>query len=115
MIGGSGQAKIQNVRLSPLIDSDVGGFEIAMDDAVAMRFFRGIGNFGKQRDDPSRPLARALQPLLPELVQRQALDVIHYEEERAVFCAASFQDADDIWMTQRGEDFDFAFEAHAVT
>ena len=54
-------------------------------------------------------LARGLQVLL-DSGQRIALDVVHYQVRRAILYVGVMS-GDDIWMRQRADGSDLAFEA----
>jgi hypothetical protein len=49
-----GQAEVQHDRLAAGIDQDVGELEVAVDDAVAVRFLQGPGEGQDQLGRPAR-------------------------------------------------------------
>ena len=48
------QAKIENLRVAPLGDKYVGGFDIAVNDAFRVRRVQRIGNLNGQKSRVSR-------------------------------------------------------------
>ncbi len=92
-----GQAEIENLGVAALGDEDVGGLDVAMDDALGMRGIEAVGNFEGEGDD-----SFVIQRLAADLVlQGQAIQKFHGDEGLlAVF--ADFVDGADIGMVESG-------------
>ena len=45
-----GQAEVEDLHLAVVSDLDVGGLEVAMDDAAFVRLFKGLGDLLRDRD-----------------------------------------------------------------
>ena len=86
-------------------DLDIGGFEIAMDDALVVRGFERLRDLPR---DSQRFVER--NPALSDAIgQRQALDVFH-DERRHTAGALEAVDTCDVGMIQQREHFGFALE-----
>ena len=101
-----GQAEVEHFHFLVWRDLDVGGFEIAMDDAFVVRGFERVSNLmGDAQDviDRHRPALQALGERLP-------LDEFHDQEVllRDHFHA---EERGDVRVVECGERFGFALEA----
>ena len=85
---------------------DVGGLEIAMDDALAMRLVERVGDL----DGDLQRLVERERPFLEARGQRLALEMRHDQVVRAID-AADVVDAADVGMVQRGDRPGLALEA----
>ena len=85
---------------------DVGGFEIAMDDPLAMRLVERVGDLGGDR----QRLVERERPVLEPRGQRLALEMRHDQVVGAID-AADVVDAADVGMIQRSDSSCLAFEA----
>ena len=61
LLGKLGKPEVQNLRLPTLRDEDVGGLDVAMDDAFGVRRLEGIGDLCLPTTRPmtSRPVSRS--------------------------------------------------------
>ena len=102
-----GQAEIADERFAMAVEQDVSRFEIAMEDAFAMRVLHGPRDLGDERD--------ALPRLVPQrgtdLLQTSARREFHAEERKAVFALAHFVDRQNVRMIEARGGLRFAPEA----
>ena len=90
------QAEVENLGVSPLGDENVGGFDVAMNDAFAVSGIERIGNLDGNRDNALR-----IQGACGDQVfQRHAIQVLH-GDERLAFVAPDFVDGADIGVIER--------------
>ncbi len=95
------------VSVAPVVscEHDVGGLEIAMHHAAAMRFVQRVRNLRAQ----FQHLFQRQGALLETLRQRLALDALHHQIVDSVLMTDVVQHA-DVWMIQAGDGFCFALE-----
>jgi hypothetical protein len=105
---GFGQAEIQQLGAG-FCEHDVAGLEIAVGDAIAVRFIESAGNLRAEREH----LRRGERSFLQALRQRLAFEEFHDDEIHAVLLADVVQRA-DVRMIEAGNDFGFAFETLAA-
>jgi len=102
---GLGQAEVQHVRLAVVADEDVGGLQVAVDDALSVGEGDGPADGEHQLQDlPPRQVVGADVP-----VQRHAVDQLHRVVVRAVVQPAAVH-ARDVRMLQRGRQLDLPLE-----
>ena len=107
---GFGQAEVQHLHGAVGGHLDVGGLQIAVDDALVVRVLERVGHLprdGQRFVERNRPAADALR-------QRRAFDQFHHQ--RADW-AGFFQAVDgrDVRMIERRQELGFALEAgHAL-
>ena len=90
-----------------LVEQDVVGFHVAVDDLMAVCVRQGVGHLaGERQRVPDRQRGRLLQPE----AERAALDVRHDVVEKCVDLTGVVK-GQDIRVTQAGHDADLAQEA----
>ena len=85
---------------------DVGGLEIAVDDALLVR---GFERFGDLLGDRQRFVKRN-RPLRDAIGERRSFDELHHERRRPIAPLPAV-DMRDMRMIERGEPFRFTLEA----
>ena len=102
-----GQPEVEQLRAA-LGEHDVGGLEIAMDDALPVRLVEGVR-------DLNRVLQRLIErqrAFLQARRERLPLQILHDQEVNSVLLADVMQCA-AVWMIQGGDGAGFALEALA--
>ena len=100
-----GQAEIGDLHSPALVDQDVLGLDVAVDDAFVVSELQGVANL---RHDRQRLLRR--HPAgLNRLPQVHAVDIFH-DEEIQPLGLAEIVDGDDVRMAQPGQRAGFARE-----
>ena len=102
-----GEPEVEQLRAG-LGQHDVGGLEIAVDDALPMRLVEGVGDLGR---DLQRLVERE-RPLLEAGGERLPVEMRHDEEVRAVG-VADVVDAADMRMIERRDGARLALEPRA--
>jgi hypothetical protein len=99
-----GETEVEHFHRAVLADFDVGGLQIAMNDALLMRRLEGLGDLSC---DGQGFIDR--HPALREVGQSGPLDQFHHQSMRV---AAVFETVDlrDIWMVEAGEELRLAPE-----
>ena len=108
--GGFGDAEINHLGHQPsglLADDDVGGFQIAVDDALLVGVLDGIANREKQL----QPAAHAEAVVVAEIGDFLAIHQFHDEVRPAGGGGAGIEDAGDVRVVHAGEGL--AFERKA--
>ncbi len=100
------EAEIEDFDAAVMGDHDVGGFEVAMDDALFVRGGERVGDSLGDFDDLRGRKATGVR----EAVERLAFDEFHGEEVDA-FGFFDREDGDDVRMIERGDGTGFALEA----
>ena len=100
------QPKIQNLGVSALGDKDVGGLDVAVDDAFGVGCIECVGNLDGQRQNQ---LGFHRTPG-DAVLQRQAVQKLHGDERFAVL-VVNFVDGADVRMIQCGGSLGFALKA----
>jgi hypothetical protein len=104
-----GEAEIEDAELALIIDEDVGGFEVAVHDALLVGVIDGIAGGGEELEGfVEGEFAR-----VDEVGEWDAADEVHDEVKVTVRSFAGAEDGDDAGMAEGGDEFDFAFEAVA--
>ena len=105
-LGQLGQAEVQNLHLAMLVDDDVGGFQIAMHDARAVRGRQPVGDLDGITERLIQPDAFAAdQP-----VQRLAGHVLHRDEIHRLpvhLPGVDIENGDDVAIAQGRRGFRF--------
>ena len=100
-----GQAEVEHFDLTLRRDLDVGGFEIAMDDALRVRRIERVGHLAGQ---PQR-LAHRHRPSRDDVGERVAFDELEHQGPNAVSVFDPVERR-DMRMIERGEQPRFAIE-----
>src|SRR5688572_12329780 len=90
-----GEAKISDARLVERIDNDVGGFEVAVQNAVFVRIIDRFSNDLHVANRAAEPVAIAQFAFRVDSGETLALNKIHGEERLAVV-RAYFVDGDNV-------------------
>ena len=107
---GPGQTEVQHLDLAVGGALDVGGLQVAVDDALLVGLFQSLGDLAGDVDG----LVDRQRPALQRLRQILAFDQFH-DQEGAVVRGFEAEDRGDVGMVQRGQHLGFALEAgHAV-
>jgi len=105
----AGDAEVRELDRSVVGDQQVGGLDVAVDDAAVV----GVLQRGADCDAHFGRFAPVKMPAGQQFVlQAAAVDVFHRVEEPPFFLAESEQ-ADDVRMVQLAKRFDFYFESLA--
>ena len=100
------ETEVQNFGVAALGDEEIGGLDVAMDDAGFVCGIEGVGDFDGEREDGVE-IERALGDAM---LQRLAIEKFHGDEGLAVL-VVNFVDGADVGMVQGGGGFGFALEA----
>ena len=103
--GNLGQAEIQNFGVAALGDENIGGLDVAVNDAFGVRGVERVGDFDGEREqvfDVQRAAGDAV-------LERLAVEKFHGDEGLAVLLADVVNGA-DVRMVQRGGGLRFALE-----
>ena len=92
-----GEAEVHDLGIAARRHHDVGGLDVAMEDAVRVRLAQGVDDLNGARQDLVQTERRPAQPR----VERFALDVLHRDVLAAVGFA-DFVDGADVRMIERG-------------
>src|SRR5262249_28977122 len=101
-----GQAEVRDMRVAFLIDKDVGGLEVAVQDAPDMPVVYRVGRLGDQPGGGLRVVAEAVQVT----GQAAAVDELHAEVALAVVFA-HLVDGDDAGVVEPGDGLGLVPEA----
>ena len=104
-----GQPEVGDARAAVGVDEDVGGLQVAVEDAARMGRLDGLGHLRQDR----RPLARVHRPACQTAGQRRPLDILHRVEGVAVE-VADLEDRDDPRMVEPGGGLRLAAEAGQI-
>ena len=102
-----GDAEVAHQHPAALLDHDVGGFDVAVHDAVAVRVLEGAAGL---LEDADRFLEAQGAGLLEDLAEGAALDALHRVPEEGAG-GADAVDGDDVGVIERGGDLGLALEA----
>src|SRR5215469_17638419 len=97
-----GESKVQNLGVSAVRYENVGGLDVAVNDAFGVRSIEGVGNFD---GDPQKGF-QFKWTTSNCVFQSLALQKLHGDERPAVFFTDIMNGA-DIWMVQRGSRLGF--------
>ena len=106
-VGGAGHAEVEHLGLSGLLHQDVGGLEVAVDDALVVGVLHRVADPRQQTHAGGEVEAVAVGVL----VQRQAADELHREERLAVVGEAGLVDLRDAGVVQPAQDLGLVGEA----
>jgi hypothetical protein len=106
-VGGSGHAEVKHLRLSGLLHEDIGGLEVAMDDALIVGVLHRVAHPRHQAHAGGQVEAVAVGVL----VQGQAADELHREERLTVVGEAGLVDLRNAGVVQPGQDLRLVGEA----
>lgn len=102
----AGEAEVDDLRLARGVEHDVGGLEVAVEDAVLMGVMHRAGGPGQERGGGAGVPAQTRQGLREALAFHMAHGKI-----RPAFVFADFIDRHDVGMLQAGGGFGFRLEA----
>ena len=105
--GDVGNAEVEHLGLAGLIDQDVAGLEVAMNDALVVGVLHRVAHPGQQFE----ARCRVETATAGVLVQGHPADELHGEERLAVFTHPRFIDLSDTGMLEPGQDLCFVAEA----
>ena len=91
-----GEAEIEHFHAIARGDEDVGGFDVAVDDARAMRGVQRVGNLDAHVEHRVQAQRTRGEPIL----QRRPLQILH-DDERSPVLLADVVDRADIRVVQR--------------
>ena len=100
------QAEVENLGVSALGDENVGGLDVAMDDAFAVRGVERVGDFDGQAEQDVHFQRTAGDAVL----EGHAIQILHGDEGLAVLLA-DVVDGADVGMIERGSGPGFAPKA----
>ena len=100
------EAEVGDAWFALFIDEDVGGLEIAMEDALLMGVVNGLGNFPDERGS----LREGKGACAEGISETFAFDEFHGEEVVAVF-PADFVNGNDVGMAEARDGLGLNFEA----
>ena len=106
-VGGAGHAEVEHFRLSGLLHEDVGGLQVAVDDALVVGVLHRVAHPRHQAHAGAEVEAVAAGVL----VQGQAADELHREERLAVVGEAGLVDLRDAGVVQPAQDLGLVGEA----
>src|SRR5204862_1286362 len=104
---GFGDAEVAHQHPAAFLYHDVGGLDVAVDDAVAVRVLQGAAGL---LEDAERLLEGEGARLLEDLGQGAPFDALHRVPEEGAG-GADAVDGDDVGVVERGGDLGFALEA----
>src|SRR5580658_8699293 len=104
--GDFGKAKIENLGVAAFGDEDVGGLDVAVNDALGVGGIEGIRYFDGEIEKALHVQGTAGDQILESL----ALETFHGDESPSVFFA-NVVDSADVGMVESGRGFGFAAEA----
>ena len=107
-VGGAGHAEVEHLRLAGLVHQDVGGLEVAVDDALVVGVLHRVAHPRQQLQAGRRASAAVAAGVL---VQGQAADELHGEERLAVLGQPGLVDLGDAGVVQPAEDLRLVGEA----
>ena len=93
-----GQAEVEDLRLAALGDEDVGGLDVAVDDALRVRGVEGVCNLDPEIE---RDFERE-RPVVDAVLQRLAVEELHRDERLALGLADVVDRADVRVVERRG-------------
>jgi len=102
-----GDAEVEELHAAAR-DHHVGGLQIAMDDAAAMRLVQGIDDL----DGVRQRLLDRHRPPRETLLQRLTFDVLHHQVLDAILLA-DVVDRADVWVVEARDDLGFTPERAA--
>ena len=100
-----GEAEIEHFHAIARADEDVGGFDVAVDDARGMRGVQRVGNLDAHVEQRVQAQRTGGEPIL----QRRALQILH-DDERPPVLLADVVDRADVRVVQRRRRLRFARE-----
>ncbi len=89
------------------LEKDVGGFDIAVDDAVGLGEFEGPAELSKDNTDFSACESTAFE----DIFEGAAVEPFEDEKKTVLWVALAVDDLDDVGMLKHGEQAGFAEEA----
>ena len=99
------QAEVQHLHRAVRPDLDVGGLQVAVDDALLVRGFERLGDLLRDR----QRLVERNRPLRDAVGERRPLDQLHDEGLHTIRLLQTV-DVSDVRMIERGEDLRLSLE-----
>jgi len=99
------QAEIENLGVAALGHKDVGGFDVAVDDALGMRGVEGVGDLNAERQER----LKVQWPKRGHVLQRLAVEKFHGDEGFAILLA-DVVDGANVGMVQGGSRLRFTLK-----
>ena len=103
--GSAGQAEVEHLGVTAFGEKDVCGLDIAMSDALGVRFLQGVGNLDRVLERLVERDGAGLQPIR----ERLALQVLHDEVRDAVLFTDVIERA-NVGMIELGDRARLALE-----
>ena len=100
-----GEAEIEHLHVIARADEDVGGLDVAVDDARGMRGVQRVGDLDAHVEHRGQAQRTGGEPIL----QRRALQILH-DDERPPVLLADVVDGADVRVVQRRRRLRFARE-----
>lgn len=100
-------AEVEEFDDAGLVDEDVAGFEVAVDDELAV----GVGDGGADVEEEAEALGGGETVVLAVVGEAEAVDVFHDDVGVAVGGVAAVEEAGDVGVLEAGEGLAFAEEA----
>ena len=104
-----GDAEVEQLDPTIVIDQQVGGLEVAMHHQVAMRETHRVQHLQEQHDAFAQAEAARIAPAIDGF----AIDALHHEIRFTVGADAAIEQGGDVGMLQAGQDLPFAQETFA--
>ena len=101
-----GEAEVEDFGVAAFGDEEVGGLDVAVNDAFGMGGIEGVGNFDGEIEEAVQLHGAAGDEMLESL----ALETFHGDEGLAIFLA-DIMDGADVGMVESGGGFGFAAKA----
>ena len=92
------EAEVRQLRNAVLRQEDVGGFDVAVDDAGVVSLGEAVADVAGKCDR----LVKRDRPRLAAVEQATAVDIFH-DQKRPVLGAAVVVDLDDVRVVERGD------------
>src|SRR5579885_1791184 len=102
------QSEVADHWFAATVQQNVSGFEVAMQDALAMGVLNRPRDFGNERDGS----ARLATQRSGRVEQTSAARELHAKKREAVFAFADLVNWQNIWMIEAGRGLSFAAEPH---
>jgi len=105
---GGGEAEVEEVRGVGVVEEDVVGLEVSVEDATLVGVVDGVADGGDEGEDALRVGGAWCE----DVVEGESVDEVHDVEVVSVV-DAGVDDGDDGGVLETGDEFDFALESSA--